>query len=324
MSFNGQLHVFTSGTSGNVTTYPTPATPVFSSLVLVAFGGNLTPGTYGYRVSALNAYGEGIAYDEHTLPIASGTTNQAALAWAAVTGATAYNVYGRTPGGWGLLATVTTNSYNDDGTAVPQYSIKPLDKATYVIDLLRHPDPANTDQIKYIHFASPFLGYPYVVAEFAGGDVFHYWLSNPQKWLANHQYQVNDVVQPTTPNGFYYKAMAGVQPVAWSPGVLRTSGDKVQPTKPNNYLYTVTATSGTNPASGAYEPAWPAVDSATITEFTEADAPPDVPAAPDPPAPDPGNGTYRNPAGNNGVNTSGFGGGDGSGTVFGKTPVRQR
>jgi hypothetical protein len=47
--------------------------------------------------------------------------------------------------------------------------------AGYVDNILLDPNDATQD-IKTIWFAKPFMGFPYVVAEFLNGDIFHYWL----------------------------------------------------------------------------------------------------------------------------------------------------
>lgn len=169
--------------------------------------------------------------------------------------------------------------------------------ARVVIDVLRHPDAGFTGALKKIWYAQPMLGYPYIVAEFDNGDVFHYWLRAPAAWLPNHAYNVGDLVQPTSPNGYYYQATAQTAPPAWAPSVARALDDIVQPTTATGWKYTVTAVSGDNPASGKTEPVWPQIDGATITEFREAGPPPAPPAAPGAPVDDPGGDRYNNPGG---------------------------
>lgn len=61
-----------------------------------ATGGTLVPGTYGYVVTVLNANGESLPGPELIVVVPAGTnTNRVLLTWAAVPGATGYNVYGR-------------------------------------------------------------------------------------------------------------------------------------------------------------------------------------------------------------------------------------
>lgn len=99
-----------------------PAIGALSSSTATS-GGTLVAATYGYKVSALGLYGEGLPSAEKTQVVPAGTsTNTVTLTWAAVAGATGYRVYGRTSGGpWGLLATVDefTLTWTDTGAGTP-------------------------------------------------------------------------------------------------------------------------------------------------------------------------------------------------------------
>lgn len=159
----------------------------------------------------------------------------------------------------------------------------------YVCDILIHPDPGFIGAIKKIHFAKPFLGFLYVVAEFSNGDVYHYWLQSKGAWKADTNYQIGDLVQPTTPNGFLYRATVAGSPIAWAPGVQRAVGDVVQPTTANGWKYTVVEVDGDNPASGTVEPTWPTTDGAQVVE--------DVDSTPAPSQPTGGSGSGGSPAG---------------------------
>ena len=152
-------------------------------------------------------------------------------------------------------------------------------------------DPNDPDQpIKEIHFSAPFLGFPYVVAEFANGDVFHYWLQSGKPWSADTFYKTGDIVEPTTPNGLAYRAMRdGPALPSWAPNVPRAIGNKVEPTVYNDYFYTVADVAGDNPASGAVEPSWPTSDGAQVIEDTNATA--GTSTTPPPPTNQPGSGT---------------------------------
>ncbi len=78
-------------------------------------------GTYGWKVTALNAVGETVGSFEATFNVTD-MTKQVALTWTTISGATSYKVYRTpTPGTYGastLIATLgATGSYNDTGSA---------------------------------------------------------------------------------------------------------------------------------------------------------------------------------------------------------------
>lgn len=143
----------------------------------------------------------------------------------------------------------------------------------YTVERLTHPTDPDAVLVA-IHFAGPFLGYLYVVAEFDGGDVFHYWLQKRTQWAPNTFYRVGDVIEPTVPNGYAYRAnRIGDPGLSWAPDVARAVGDKVEPTTYNGYEYTVIDTYGANPRSGSVEPTWPTSDGAQIAEDTDGASP---------------------------------------------------
>ena len=152
-----------------------------------------------------------------------------------------------------------------------------------VVNILRHPSPGSKLELARIHFAAPFLGFLYVVAEFESGEVFHYWVQSATTWQAGTSYLPGAIVVPTVPNGYYYRARRSGEPgVAWAPGVARTIGDKVEPTTTNGFEYTVIETYGATPRSGSMEPVWPAIPGGTVAEDTEGGvpAPPTTPTTP--------------------------------------------
>lgn len=163
----------------------------------------------------------------------------------------------------------------------------------FCVDILLHPaDPSA--ELTEIHFAQPFLGALYVVAEFDSDEIFDYWLQSPDAWEAGEEYSANELVVPNTANGFAYRATRyGSAYPKWSPGVSRTAGNGssvdpsiVEPTVYNEYYYTVVSTGGDNPRSGSSEPVWPTNDGQTVIENTdgfEATTPDEV-APPTPPA----------------------------------------
>lgn len=163
--------------------------------------------------------------------------------------------------------------------------------------------------LKEIHFAQPFMGFLYVVAEFdvsqapeaaAIGDTFHYWLQTSGEWAANTVYQVGQVISPTVGNGFQYQAVRVSSPnPVWTANTQEALDNIVEPSVPNGYFYTVTTVDGSNPSTGSTEPTWPTSTDATVIENTTT-AGNDVvaTAAPQPAAnaPAPGvGGKYTNP-----------------------------
>lgn len=80
--------------------------------------GTLAAGTYAYRVTAANQYGETLPATEATATT-TGTTGSVALSVTAVTGAVYYRWYGRTAGGEQFIAQTTDPTYTDTGAIVP-------------------------------------------------------------------------------------------------------------------------------------------------------------------------------------------------------------
>lgn len=137
----------------------------------------------------------------------------------------------------------------------------------YACNVLVNPVDS-TLALKKIHFASPFMGFPYVVAEFTDGSVYHYWLQTNGAWIADTVHFDGDYVSPTTPNGFAYAATRLAAPnSAWSPDAVIAENDIVEPTTYNGYVFKAIAVAGTTPHTGSIEPAWPAAENAQIQEF---------------------------------------------------------
>lgn len=146
----------------------------------------------------------------------------------------------------------------------------------YTLHVLFHPDydPDSDEPEQYvlerIHFAEPFLGFLYVVAEFADGNIFHYWLQTGGTWEADTVYRSGDVVEPTVPNGLTYRATRlGAALPSWAPNVARVDGDQIEPTVYNDFYYTVVDTAGATPQSGTTEPTWPTEEGAQVSEDTD-------------------------------------------------------
>jgi len=138
------------------------------------------------------------------------------------------------------------------------------------VEVLPHPedDEDHKTPLKAIHYALPFLGHLYVVAEFVDGVTRHYWLQTGPGWQPNSMYQAGDLARPATgDNGLVYVVVnthAGL-PV-WQPDVAYTVGDVVLPAVYTGYRYVVAEVSGERARSGEVEPVWPAVPDATVDE----------------------------------------------------------
>src|SRR6478735_9922464 len=141
----------------------------------------------------------------------------------------------------------------------------------YVANVLSHPTDSSATLVK-IHFAQPFMGALYVVAEWSDGGVYHYWLASSGDWEADTVHLEGDVVTPTDHNGLLYRATAN-NPAAptqtWQPLTNYSMGDTVLPTVYNGYYFEVTATAGDVPISGAFEPTWNATEGAETSESAD-------------------------------------------------------
>lgn len=183
-----------------------------------------------------------------------------------------------------------------DGGMVVFSNVSQTMPAGYTCEVLVNPNDA-TQAIAEIHFAAPFMGSLYVVAEFANGDVYHYWLNSSGTWQALTMYKGNAVITPTVSNGLRYRAVATVSPPAWQPSTTYAVGDVVQPTVYTGWKFTVTEADGASPTSGTTEPTWPETDGAQVVEYL--DTTPAGGSTPSPPAPGPGGGRYDNGPGVN-------------------------
>lgn len=174
------------------------------------------------------------------------------------------------------------------------------------IDIL--PPPADgLMRIRKVAFDALYLGRQFVIAQWDDGSWWPYWLpsdgagGSAAPWQANHEYNVNASVQPTTPNGYYYTIGNTEFPQAWQPSKAYAVADVVVPTTLNGWKYTVITAEGANPSSGTTEPVWPTSDGATVTEeHDESSAQTTAPAVP---PSNPGGDRYGNLAGGGGIVT---------------------
>ena len=126
--------------------------------------------------------------------------------------------------------------------------------------------------IARIHFAAPYLGFLYVVAEFSDGTVQHFWLQDGGTWTANTVEFLGTYILPTVDNGFAFAATRLEPPhPLWQPNVVVAVNDIFEPTVYNGYMFKAIAVLGDSPHTGATEPVWPAVENAQIQEFGDFD-----------------------------------------------------
>lgn len=141
----------------------------------------------------------------------------------------------------------------------------------YKCNVLLDPND-NTQALKKIWFAKPFMGFLYVAAEFNNGDVWHYWLQNNGSWAANTVYFTGAIVEPPTPNGFGYLAVRDTAPNStWQANMAVTLNMLIEPTTYNGFMYKATAVAGSSPHTSNVEPSWPATENATVQEFGDFD-----------------------------------------------------
>lgn len=97
--------------------------PVQAAGSTSAAGGTLADGAYRYYVTAVNANGETTISNEITITAAGGGTSVNTVNWAAVTGATSYNIYRTAAGGAAgtqlLLSADTASPFLDTGALTP-------------------------------------------------------------------------------------------------------------------------------------------------------------------------------------------------------------
>ena len=143
--------------------------------------------------------------------------------------------------------------------------------AGYQLNLLINP-VNSTATPTTIWFAKPFMGFPFVTAQFSDGSVYDYWLQSNGAWTSNTVYSTGNIVTPDTPNGLAYLAVRDFpQQPLWTANTLITSGSYVEPNEYTGYAYQAIAVAGTNPHTGAAEPVWPTISAGQLQEFGDFD-----------------------------------------------------
>jgi hypothetical protein len=168
---------------------------------------------------------------------------------------------------------------------------EPIDPAEGVEVVFLKPPGEDGALLEKIHFAEPFMGALYVVAEFDDGNVYHYWLQEAKAWEPNKNYRHGELVSPTSGStGVVFRAKrAGSAYPGWSANTLRQVGDRVEPTIYNDFFYEAVSTTGSKPRSGSLEPEWPAFEGGLIVDSPDLDPMPDEGSTPEAGPPPPTN-----------------------------------
>jgi hypothetical protein len=158
------------------------------------------------------------------------------------------------------------------------FSTSFIDVPSGYIDNVLYDANDPTASIVKIWFAKPFLGFPFVIAQFSNGDIVSFWLQSNGTWQPSTVYFTGSIVTPDVPNGLAYLAVRDMLPnPVWAPNTAVTLGEMVEPTEYNGFAFraiAVSAAPGTTPFTGSTEPAWPSVAGATIQEFGDFDLAP--------------------------------------------------
>lgn len=141
----------------------------------------------------------------------------------------------------------------------------------YVLNVLSDPNNTSASPTK-IWFAKPFMGFPYVVAQFSNGDVFHYWLQNNGTWTSTTDYTSASIVLPPVLNGLAYQGVRDfpANPL-WTADTIIASGSYIEPNTATGFCYQAVAVAGSPVHTGAAEPVWPTVAGGIVQEFGDFD-----------------------------------------------------
>jgi hypothetical protein len=137
----------------------------------------------------------------------------------------------------------------------------------FVLNVLSNPVNTTASPTK-IWFAKPFMGFPYVVAQFSDSSIFHYWLQNNGTWTSSTDYTSASIVLPPTANGLAYQGVRDFPAnPTWSSSTLITSGSYIEPNEATGFCYQAVSTTGSPIHTGEVEPVWPTVAGGIIQEF---------------------------------------------------------
>jgi len=119
---------------GSASTGPLESLSAPSGIAVTYFG-NSGATTYGYKVSALNSFGETLTSTSVSITVGNASlsaSNFNRISWRSVFGATSYKVYGRTLNSELFMASISTNAYFDDtGTVTPSGALPIVNTTGY-------------------------------------------------------------------------------------------------------------------------------------------------------------------------------------------------
>lgn len=137
--------------------------PAGPSATPTTTGGTLAAGTWHYKITTYNTYGESTATADFT-GVTTGSTGKNTLAWTAVAGAVGYRIYrGTSSSNHTLIDDVTTNAYVDVGGQTPTVVTPPLTNTTQGFapeqarNLARDITPAHID-LQFVYSVGFILG----------------------------------------------------------------------------------------------------------------------------------------------------------------------
>src|SRR5271166_2690239 len=232
--------------------------------------------TYYFEVTAVDTYnGETVVSNEQSI-LATGAAFSQTISWLSAPGAVSYNVYYGTGAGLENKVKSVGNVFNFLATSTTVFAAGSLPRtnttlitvpAGFTLSILSDPHD-RTQLLKKIWFAKPFMGFEFVVAQFANNDVVHYWLQNSGTWTTGADYTTASIVLPLTLNGLAYQAIRHfpTEP-PWTPETVITSASYIEPNTPTGFAYQAIAVAGSPAHTGAIEPVWPTVAGAIIQEF---------------------------------------------------------
>jgi len=144
--------------------------------------------------------------------------------------------------------------------------------AGYKLNILTHlTNPAA--RLESIEFAEPFMGALYVIARWdvdPAGYYRDYWLVDNEDWKPSTGYQLGDVVSPPGASGLYFRAVRrNPADKVWVGDTPRTLNEYVEPTTFNGFKYKAVAVTGTAPKSGSTEPTWPTAEGGRVYEDSD-------------------------------------------------------